>query len=75
MILKLLLVLGCGIIPDEQRTVAERGGGKSKALQLGAEGSWSGIQVSWHRGDRKRKQVTVDSHRVYQPAGSFALLP
>lgn len=34
MILKPLLVLGCGIIPDEQRTVAERGGGKSKERAL-----------------------------------------
>lgn len=34
MILKLLLVLGCGIIPDERNTVAERGGGKSKERAL-----------------------------------------
>lgn len=39
----------------------EQAQGACSALQLGAEGSWSGIQVSWHREDCRLEQVTVNS--------------
>ncbi|KAI9531234.1 hypothetical protein NQZ68_000731 [Dissostichus eleginoides] len=52
----------------------ERGGGGAQGafpgLELGAEGSWSGFQVSWHRGGCRLEQVTGEIHLVYQPQGS-----
>lgn len=65
--------------PHHFRWVKDCGGARGEqehgaytALQLGAEGSWSGIQVSWHRGDCRLVQVSVDSHGVHSPR-SFLL--
>lgn len=65
--------------PYHFRWVKDCGGARGEqehgaytALQLGAEGSWSGIQVSWHRGDCRLVQVSVDSHGVHSPR-SFLL--